>query len=85
MNPKHKAIEIYQMMYDTTPDILTWGSRHLTALAAAKKAVHEICLAMPTYPCDNHEVGSQRDVIDCALVFWKQVKQELDEFTTSTN
>ena len=85
MSPKHKAIEIYEMMYETTPDILTWGSRHLAALAAAKKCVHEICQSMPTYPCDSHDVGSLRDVIDCALVFWKQVKKELDESTISTN
>lgn len=72
-------------MYDSTPEFLTWGTRHSIALTTAKKAVHEICQNMPTYPCDSHEVGSQRDIVDCALIFWKEVKRELDEFTDSTN
>lgn len=83
MNPKQRAEYIYGVMYQITPDTLTWGSRHNIALEAAKKAVHEIMWSAPTHPCDNIEVGSQKEILDCALQYWKAVKKELEELCHS--
>lgn len=78
MTHRERAEEIYQEMFNTTPDTLAWGTRHNIALAAAKKAVHRICLALPVYPCDDMTITTSRGVVDCAILYWKNVKQELD-------
>ena len=78
MTHKETAKDIYQEMFNTTPDTLSWGTRHNIALAAAKKSVHRICLALPAYPCDNVKASTSREVIDCAIESWKKVKEELN-------
>ena len=58
MTNKEIAQEIYQEMFNTTPDTLTWGTRHNIALSAAKKTIHRICLALPASPCDDTTIDS---------------------------
>lgn len=79
MNHLEVAKEIYDSMYSVTPDTLSWGTRHNIALAASKKMVHKICTVLPSYPCDDTDVQSHRDEIDCAIKNWKIVKDQLDK------
>jgi hypothetical protein len=79
MTPKQKADHIYETMFQTTPDTLSWGTRHKIAIEASKKAVHEIMWSSPTYPAEDIYASSTSELTKSSLQYWKEVKKELDE------
>jgi hypothetical protein len=84
-SPKEKAKELFKDMYTIIFDIDNGASvmhdqaRYDAAKRAAVKTVDEIINSSPTNPLKGGYIGLYSDMVDEAIEYYKEVKQELEK------
>lgn len=83
MTPKEKALKLCQSFGVTTLFEQECNGGRTLPLSIAKKcaiiAVNEIIEAKPTNPLTGGFIELYSDMVDEALVFWKDVKAEIEK------
>jgi len=78
MTPKQKANELFFKYYEIVEHTLS-TEYVLLAKKCALIAVDEIINASPTNPLKSGYIELYSDMVDEAIIYWQEVKQEIEK------